>query len=366
MTSRFLLGLAASLLLLASGCKDPGTGSTSGAALYTYDSSTSAVFVWTDLSALYSGTSTTVAPTKQITSSLFSSKITSLAWGGLCLDSQNGYLYLVSDTGNIVRVANFRSQNGAAKSLDVVSFSLSNAGRLSGSTFGQASLDAQGNTLYITENSSSGTQIWVVSGASGQVQDASIDLQALQVSGDSGGTGVASAFGSVYAFMLNGSNVGSLVTYSGPRLRKGIASGFTDANTLIGSSTQIGEYGSLALDTGHGYLFVARHNNDSGVSTAPIQAFTTGMFGQAYNQAPVLTLGSPAPAGQPDLRVIAHAGNKDWLVGLAGDGTSTTTPTAYGKIWVWKSPLGGSAAVTITASPATSLFRGLAVDGNAS
>src|ERR1035438_7754529 len=82
MTSRFLLGLAASLLLLASGCKDPGTGSTSGAALYTYDSSTSAVFVWTDLSALYSGTSTTVAPTKQITSSLFSSKITSLAWGG--------------------------------------------------------------------------------------------------------------------------------------------------------------------------------------------------------------------------------------------------------------------------------------------
>ena len=365
MINRFMLGLVASILLLASGCKDPGTGSTSGAALYTYDNSTSAVFVWSDLSALYSGTATTVAPTKQITSSLFTSKITSLAWGGLCLDSQNGYLYLVSDTGNIVRVANFRSQSGVANSLDVVSFSLSQTGRLSGSTFGQASVDAQTNTLYVTENSSSGTQIWVVSNASSQFQDATIALQALQMSGDSGGTGVASGSGSVYAFLLNGSDVGSLVTFSGPRLRKGTSAGFAPASTLIGSSTLIGEYGSLALDTGNGYLFVARHNSDSGGgSAAPIQAFTTGMFGQGYNQAPVLTLGSGTV--QSNLRVIAHAGTKNWLVGLAGDGTSTTTSTSYGSIWIWQTPLGGSGAVTITASPTTSLFKGLAVDGNAS
>ncbi len=360
MIPRFLLGLVASILLLATGCKDPGTGSTSGAALYTYDSSTSAVFVWSDLNALYSGTATTVAPTKQITSSLFTSKIPSLAWGGLCLDSQKGYLYLVSDTGNIVRVANFRSQSGVANSLDVVSFSLSNTGRLSGSTFGQASVDPQTNTLYITENSSSGTQIWVVTNASSQFQDASIGLQALQVSGDSGGTGVASASGSVYAFLLNGSDVGSVVTYSGPRLRKGTSSGFTSANTLIGSSTLIGEYGSLALDYGNGYLFVARHNADSsGGTAAPIQAFTTGMFGQGYDQMPVLTLGNGTL--QSNLRVIAHAGTKNWLVGLGGNGA-----TAYGSIWIWQTPLGGSAAITITASPTSSLFKGLAVDGNAS
>jgi hypothetical protein len=365
MAPRFLVTLLASFVLLCSGCKDANsTGGTAGAALYAYDSSSASIFVWTDLSALYSGTATTVAPTKTITSTVFSSKISSLGWGGLCFDAQNAYLYLVSDSGNIVRVANIRSQSGVANTTDVVSFSLSTTGRLSSSTFGQACLDAQNNVLYITENSSSGTQIWVVPSASSQVQDASIALQALQMSGDSGGTGVAAASGSVYAFMLDGDTVGTVVTYSGPRLRKGTASGFTGSNTIIGSSTLIGEYGSLALDTGNGYLFSARHNTDAGATTAPIQVFATGLFGQAYNQTPTYTIGSPT--GQPNLRVIAHAGTKDWLVGLAGNGTSTTTSTPFGTIWIWESPLGGTAAITITASPASSLFKGVAVDGNAS
>ncbi len=104
---------------------------------------------------------------------------------------------------------------------------------------------------------------------------------------------------------------------------------------------------------------MARHNTDAGVSTAPILVFTTGMFGQAYDQAPTATLGSAAD--QPNLRVIAHAGTKDWLVGLRGDGS-----TAFATIDLWKSPMGGSAAKTITASPATALFKGVAVDGNAS
>ena len=361
MTSRFLLGLAASLLLLVPGCKEPdgSTGGTSGAALYAYDSSSSAVFVWSDVSAVYDGTATTVAPTKQINSSVFSSKISSLAWGGLCLDSQKAFLYLVSDTGNIVRVSNMRSQSGTVASTEVVSFSLSNTGRLSGSTFGQAALDAQSDNLYITENSGSGTQIWVVNNASSQVQDASIALQPLQMSGDSGGTGVAAASGSVYAFMLDGSTVGTVVTYSGPRLRKGTSSAFTDANTIIGSSTLLGKYGSLALDTGNGYLFVARHNTDAAASTAPVLLFTTGLFGQAYNQAPAKTLGSAT--AQSDLRVIAHAGTKDWLVGLRGNGT-----TAYSTVYLWKAPTSGTDAKAITASPTTALFKGVAVDGNAS
>ena len=360
MKSRFLLGLAAAVLLLATGCKeaDGATGGTTGAALYAYDSATSTVFVFSDVGSVYDGTATSIAPNKQIISSVFSSKISSLAWGGLCLDATNAFLYLVSDSGNIVRVRNLRSQSGTVGSLDVVSFSLANTGRLSGSTFGQAALDTATDTLYITENSGSGTQIWVVANASSQPQDASIALQALQMSGDSGGTGVAAGLGSVYAFMLDGSTVGTVVTYSGPRLRKGTASAFSDANTLIGSSTLLGKYGSLALDTS-GKLFVARHNTDAGASTAPIQVFTTGLFGQAYNQPPTTTLGDPS--AQADLRVIAHAGTKDWLVGLRGNGS-----TSYSTIFIWKSPTGGTAAKAISISPTSSLFKGVAVDGNAS
>jgi hypothetical protein len=360
MISRILSGLAAAILLLATGCKEPdgATGGTSGAALYAYDSATSTVLVFSDLSTVYDSTAASVAPSKQISSSVFSSKISSLAWGGLCLDAQRAYLYLVSDSGNIVRVSNVRSQSGTVASTEVVSFSLSNTGRLSGSTFGQAALDPSTDNLFITENSGSGTQIWVVANASSQPQDASVALQALQMSGDSGGTGVAAGSGAVYAFMLDGSTVGTVVTYSGPRLRKGTASAFTDANTIIGSSTLIGKYGSLTLDTG-GKLYVARHNTDAGKTTAPIQVFTTGLFGQAYDQPPTTTLGDPT--AQADLRVIAHAGTKDWLVGLRGNGS-----TAYDTIFVWKAPAGGTAAKAITVSPTSSLFKGVAVDGNAS
>jgi hypothetical protein len=48
-------------------------------------------------------------------------------------------------------------------------------------------------------------------------------------------------------------------------------------------------------------------------------------------------------------------------VGLRGAGV-----TAYATIYLWKSPMGGTAAVSITASPASAAFRGVAVDGNAS
>ena len=356
------MGLLVPLLLLATACKEADSGSsggTAGVALYAYDGATSSVFVWSDLNAVYDGTGTSVAPTKTITSSVFSNKIGSLAWGGLCFDRQNGYLYLVSDAGNIVRVSNIRTQSGSVASQDIVSFSLASTGRLSNSTFGQASLDPQTDTLYITENGTSGTQIWVVANASTQAQSASIALNALAVSGDTGGTGIAATSGSVYAFMLSGDTVGTVTTYTGPRIRKGTAAGFLPASTIIGPSTLLGQYGSLALDSGNGRLFVARHNTDAGATTAPILVFTSGMFGQAYDQAPAATLGSAAD--QPDLRVVAHAGTKDWLVGLRGNGS-----TAYATIDLWRSPMGGTAAKTITASPATSLFKGVAVDGNAS
>lgn len=358
MTSRFLIGLAASMLMFCSGCKDPNaaSGGTTGAALYAFDSTTSKVFVWKDLNALYDS-ATAPAPSYQISSTLFS-KVTSLAWGGLCFDGQRGTLYLVSDTGTIVRVSNIRSQSGTVPNAEVVSFALSSTGRLTNGKFGQACLDAQTNTLYITESGDSNTQIWVVASPDSQLQDASITLQALQMSGDSGGTGVAAASGSVYAFFKDGGTVG-IDALTGPRLRKGTSASFDATQVILGSSTTLGIYGALALDSGNGYLFVARNNTDAASTAPPIQAFRTGQFGLSYNQAPASTLGSAT--GQADLRVLSHPGTKDWLLGLRGQGT-----TGFGTIYLWKSPLGGTAAKTITVTPAGSVIKGVAVDGNAS
>jgi hypothetical protein len=358
MTSRLLSGLLAACVALAMGCKDPtgGTGGTAGVALYTFDSTSSQIMVWTDLNALYDS-ATSPAPSYQISSTLFSSKVTNLAWGGLCLDSQRGVLYLVSEAGNIVRVSRIRSQSGTLPSTDLVSFSLSSTDRLTNGKFGQASIDSQTDTLYITESGDSGTRIWVVTGASAQGQDASVSLQALQLTGDSGGTGVAAAAGVVYGFMADGSPVGT-DALTGPRLRKGSATAFDPSLVILGSNTSLGIYGSLALDTANNYLFVARHDVDASSTAVPIQAFRTGQFGLSFNQAPAQTLGSATD--QKDLRVLSHAGTKDWLVGLRGQGT-----VAFGTIYLWKAPLSGTAAKAVSA-PSGALLKGVAVDGNAS
>ena len=357
MTLRFLFSLVASCLLLLTGCKETteASGGTSGAALYAYDSTTSQVFVWKDLGTLYDSTAT-LAPTYRISSSLFT-KVTALAWGGVCFDSQRGVLYLVSETGTIVRVSSIRTQTGSVPSAEVVSFALSNTGRLTNGKFGQVALDSQNNTLYITENGDSSTQIWVVSGASSQGQDASVTLQALQNTSDSGGTGVVAASGVVYGVFLDGGTVG-IEALTGPRLRRGNASAFGSTDVILGSLTTLGKYGVLALDTANGYLFVGRHNTDAASTAAPIQVFRTGQFGLSYNQAPYLTLGSAT--GQPDLRVLTHAGNRDWLVGLKGTGT-----VGAGTFYVWKQPMAGSAAKSILA-PTGSVVKGVAIDGNAS
>jgi hypothetical protein len=355
MTTRFFLGLAASLLLLVPGCKDPGAG-TAGSALYTFDSTSSHVYIWTDMEKLYDSPAS--SPTYQISSSLFS-QVTNLAWGGVCFDTSRGILYLVSDTGSIVRVTSIRTQTGTVPNAQAVLYSLSSSGRLTSGVFGQACLDAQNDTLYITENGGGSTQIWAVPGASGQVGGTTVGSPSLLVSGDSGGTGVAAASGVVYAFMQNGSPVG-IDAWTGPRLRKGTAAGFplNGSQVIIGTNTGLGLYGALALDTGDGYLFVARHNTDSAGTAQPIQVFTTGQFSSGLNATPYKTLGSAV--SQPSLRVISHPGTKDWLVGLSGEGT-----TGSNTIFLWKVPTGGTDAVTVTA-PSGAVLKGVAVDGNAS
>ena len=161
--------------------------------------------------------------------------------------------------------------------------------------------------------------------------------------------------------MANGGPVG--INYlTGPRIRKGTAAGFDPSSNLTLVSTQspqiLGIYGSLAFDTGDGLVFAARHNTDSGITSQPIAIFTTGQFSAGPYQAPNAQLGSAA--AQPNLRVIAHPGIKDWLVGLPGQGS-----TGYNTIFLWRSPTGGTDAVAVTA-PAGSVLKGLAVDGNAS
>jgi hypothetical protein len=360
MKPRFLFGLVASLVLLFSGCKAPGSN-TEGSALYTFDSTTSEVYVWSDMDKLYDNPAN--PPTTVISSTLFS-QVTNLAWGGLCFDQNRGILYLVSATGTIVRVSGIRTQTstGALPNAQVVSYSLSSTGRLTSSTFGQASVDAANDTLYVTENGASATQIWVVSGASTQTQNASVTLQSLQIGGDTGGTGVAAANGVVYGFMANGGPVG-INSETGPRIRQGTASGFDPNSNLTLLSTQspqvLGIYGSLAFDTGDALVFAARHNTDAASTLPPITVFATGQFAQGPYQAPKTQLGSAT--AQPTLRVISHPGIKDWLVGLSGEGS-----TGYGTIYLWKSPMGGTDAVAVTGAPSGAVLMGLAVDGNAS
>ena len=359
MTFRFLRGLTACvMLLLAFACKDAldGSGGTTGVALYAFDSTTSTVMVWDDLGALYDATATP-SPDRTISSNLLS-KVTNLGWGGFCLDSQRNLVYLASDAGTIVRISRIRTQTGTVPNTDIASFTLSSSDRLTNGKFGQAALDVQNDTLYVTENGDNGTRIWVVTNASTQLQDNSIPLQALQVSGDSGGTGVAAGSGNVYAYMEDGNPVGpDLLT--GPRLRRGNLSAFEASGVILGQATGLEKYGSLALDTANSYLFVARHITDAGGAGKPIQVFRTGQFGLAYDQAPAYSIGSATD--QADLRVLAHSGAKDWLVGLRGQGT-----VGYATLILWKSPLGGVAAKAVTVSPATTVFRGVAMDGNAS
>jgi hypothetical protein len=360
MLKRLLPGLAAFLLLLTPGCKEAdGSGGTTGVALYTFDTAGSKVLVWTDLNALYDST-TTPAPTYQFTAALFS-KMTNMAWGGMCLDGQRGLLYMVSDTGDILRLSRIRSQNGTVPDMDLVSFRLASGDRLTNSKFGQAALDDQNDRLYITENGDNATRIWVVANASGQMQDASIPLQALQMTGDAGGTGVAASSGSVYAFMADGNPVPIVGSSSltGPRLRKGTTSGFDPQQVILGSHTNLGIYGSLALDTANGFLYCARHATDAPGAAAPIQVFRTGQFGSSPDQTSAFTVGTATD--QPDLRVLTHPGTKDWLVGLRGQGT-----VGFPTLILWKSPLGGTASKVLSVGSAATVLRGVAVDGNAS
>lgn len=343
----------AALLGLVS-CVDPNSasGSTGDTTLYVYDNANKRVLFWGDLPKAYdSGTFTT--PTATLTTNFFNN-VTPLAWGGMAMDPTRNRLYLVGETGNIVRLDSVRSLTGSIASTDVVTFKLDTSVLLSGGKFGQISVDSSNDTLYVTENGTTSTRIWVVGNASARSSNATVALQELKASGDTGGYGVAAHGGLVYGSFTDGDSVGTSPVLTGYRLRKGAGLSFDPNQVLLGDQTGLGSFATLALDHSNGILYTGVSAVDFPGAADPVLAFKTGQFGGSYNQAPDHIVGDITLV--TNLRVLAHAGNKDWLVGLSASGDET--------LWIWKSP-SSKANLTFKELVATSgsQFRGAALDG---
>ncbi len=342
-----LLGLAA--------CVDPNSasgGATGDTTLYAYDNANKRVLFWGDLPASFTADSFTT-PSSILTTTFFSN-VTPLAWGGMAMDSSRNRLYLVGETGNIVRLDSVRGLSGSVSSTDVATFKLDTAELLSGGKFGQIALDSNKDILYVTENGTTSTRVWVVSGASTRVSNTTVALQELKQSGDTGGYGVAANGGVVYGSFADGDGVGTNPVLTGYRLRKGTSSSFDPSLVLLGDQTGLGSFSTLALDHANGIIYAGVSADDFAGAGDPVLAFKTGQFGGAYNQAPDHSVGDTAAVA--DLRVLAHPGNKDWLVGLGASANAT--------LWIWKSPSTKSGATfKALAAPTGSQLRGAALDG---
>lgn len=374
MTMRRLRLLFGSLALvfasLLSGCKDPGEGSTGSTALYVFDDSdtaTSRIVIWDDLQALYDKGGA-LDPTRRISGSLLDG-VKTLAMGGMAYDGGSSRLYLVSATGQVVRIERADKQSGTLSSTaDIVSFKLdAGSSKWSDGRFSQATVDRRTGTLFVTETStgSGETRIWVVSNPGSYSDGATVALQALVVEGggDTYGMGVAvSSSSAVYGFFQGGKQVYQGTTsYTGPRIRSGSSSGFPkDQQVLIGSKTLTATestVGSLAMDTDLGRLYVARQNA-SGASTDPaILVFLAGTFNPGFNQPPDYTLGTLGDF--PDILFITHGGSKDWLIAVTGkSGNSGTT-----SLQTWRAPSQGGSPKALDLSTYLGSTRGVAIVG---
>lgn len=334
-------------------------GSTEGTALYLFNSSSANLQVYNNLETRYLETTLGI-PSTTLTHP-FLTRFSNLAWGGMSINTQANQLYLVSETGDVARVNRLRQQTGTISDQDLIFFKLDASQRLSNSKFGQISIDPSSGTLYVTEDGDNLSRIWVITNAGSRTQDESVALNALQTTNDIGGRSLVAFGGSVFCYANNGSSV--LIgteSVSGPRLRKGTSSGFISSNQLIGTLTQLGQYSSLALDSGNSILYVGVHIQDAGrnSSQAPVLAFDVGQFGLSFNQPPRFTMGSGAILN--NLRVLNHAGSKQWLAGL---GSTNGIPT--NQVWIAKNPAANILfkSFTISGSPAATL-RGVSLDGN--
>ncbi|MBI4912112.1 MAG: hypothetical protein HY823_05200 [Acidobacteria bacterium] len=362
---RGLLGAALAASLLQTSCVDPseGGGSTSGTSLYVFDGADSPasgrIRVWNDANTLF--TNPAALPDRTL-SGAFLDNVQVLGWGGMAMDTASNKLYLVSEAGDVVRIERVRSQNGSlSASTDIVKFSLGNGStdRLAGSKFSQVSFDPQTNTLYAMETGDSDTRVWVVANPGSYGINATVTRQTVGVAGDKRGSGVAAAQGNLLAYFDDGNpvvNAADQTQYTGPRLRKGSASGFLlSGYPLVGTSkTQLRAYGALAYDTGNSQVFLARHLVDTGAAGPAVLVFKIGQFTSGLDQAPNTSLGD---ATLSYLRILAHGGNKDWLAAA----TSINGAPA-GTLYLWRNPLSATTPRALDLGPVK--IRGLCFDGS--
>jgi hypothetical protein len=113
-------------------------------------------------------------------------------------------------------------------------------------------------------------------------------------------------------------------------------------------------YGCLAYDTANDRLYIARHTTDSGLSGNPLLMFKPAAFSPGLEVAPEATFGGPN-----DLRVIAHAGSSDWLVGAESSDDVNGTNT----LWIWKDLSTGVDTHNYINLPTNIAIYGLAVNG---
>lgn len=352
-------------------CVDTPKTDTGSAPLYVFDGASHSVLAWDDISTIYDAGSASAA-NRTITSGKLASL--SLGWAGMALDQSHGYLYLVSSGGTVVRVERIREQSGSVESSEVISFDLDDVDTDAyQGEFGQAAVNPVGSVLYVTQcKSDTGkSQIWAIpiglmadgetitkdSGGGVIIGNTTIDGG----TSDKHCTGVASSSDAVYGYYDTGNAINPGGTdYTGSRLRKGTTGGVFPATSsvIVGETgntvTRLGQYGCLAYDTSNDYLYFARHGIDSGVTEQPLLAFTPGRFSPGLESGPDRTFTGPS-----DLRVIAHAGQKDWLVGARSGATNT--------LWIWKGPSSGDASVPVslpdTGSGSVQIY-GLALDGS--
>jgi hypothetical protein len=304
-----------------------------------------------------------------------------LAWGGLVLDDRNNRLYLVSEEGKVYVIANPKTLNGSISGKSrITSFSLgSSSDRYNGgSVFGQASVDPNGDCLYVMENARTGeaARVWMVRNASKVSADTvAKDRHTFLVEGDHDGAGVAAGTGNqVYALFGGGKNFEDIhgEYIIGARLRLGADGVFPTSplhknpiNTLVGKRTQLPDgfdYGSVAFDGRHHSVYVLVPPV-AGVPPAEDKPAALLVFGEAqfhgqHDQSPNRTLPEP-PKG---LRIIVHPPQADWLLGAAfSKGDSHGRGKGKDSLYLWKAPSEGGSFVEVPALPGVKELRGMAM-----
>ena len=373
-TTLSCLGLAA-VLLTALGCVQGATGGTAGTSIYVYDNASGNVLVWNDVNTLYDTPTAPPAVDATLTAGNISN-MKPLAWGGMAVDPSHDALYLVAAAGGAVTcITQLSTQTGAVTvANDITTFNLGQSTDVySGGSFGQAFVNPQTNTLYVTETNSDRTasRIWVVPSASA-TGGATVPVSSTipVISNDMGFSGVAvSKGGTVYGYFPNGNTIYSNLLQNTPldggRIRAGSGSFSTlpVSNVVVGDLTDLSDstttFGTLAFDTVNNLLYCARQASSTATTPLPaVVQFNPGQFTSSnFNVAPNATLGDTA-ATLPNLRFITHAGLKDWLAGA-----DMVSSAGSNSLYLWKAPSTGGSATTVTLTTGIAI-GGIALDGN--